>query len=126
MRFAGLCFVGFGVLVILAIAAALTWNPSRHDPLFLGQLVAFVGGIALGAICAAWQLWTKRGCSVGYGLVGILTLIIVGGWSQYGKLQLEGEIHPVLYWLRTVLGLYVLLLWAALFRASFRREQPSL
>jgi hypothetical protein len=118
MRLAAACFLGFTILLAIAMVAALLWNPSRDQPLFLLQLFIFAGGLTIWSAAATWQLWTNRGSAIGYTFVALLTMVILWGWSHYGRLQFDEPVHPVLYWLRNTVGLCVPMLWATLARAT--------
>jgi hypothetical protein len=67
---------------------------------------------------AGWKRRASSNAWPAYALIGFLTLMIGIGVAQYGSLQPNEPIHPVLWTLRTTSGIYVLLLWPLLIYAS--------
>jgi hypothetical protein len=118
MKLAAMCFVGLAVLVLVVLIAVLAFNPSRHDPAFVVQTFVILGILGIWSTIAAWLIRTRKSAGAAYALVGLLTMLIAIGWLQYGSLQLDEPIHPVLNALRIASGLYVMSLWPVLIRAS--------
>src|SRR5262245_23439427 len=118
MRFAAVCFLVLSILIAATVIAALLFNPSRRDPSFILQVVFVFGGLAVWSAIAAWRLKVSENAWPAYALIGFLTMMIAIGWAQYGSLQLNEAIHPVLGFLRIITGLYVLFLWPVLVYAS--------
>jgi hypothetical protein len=122
MRFAAVCFLGFSLFVLVVIGTVVTLN---HELPFMAAVFLVFGGIAFCSVGAAWQMWARRSLAIGYALTGILSVIILVGWLQHGSLELDEPIHPVLHVLRTIAGLYVVLLWVPLIRASILAKRRS-
>ncbi len=122
MKLAAFSFAAYACLIALAIVAIALYNPSSGDVLFLVEVAIVFGGLMLWAGSAAYALRKGKGLIRSFSFVGFLTMIVLIGLAQYGTLQIEEEIHPVLNVLRTVSGLSLLWLWVVLFRAvSVRR-----
>lgn len=125
MRIAAACFLGFTLYIVITIAVALTLHPPSIDLEYFIKMVVFTGGFAVWSAAATWQLWKHGRCATGYALAGFLTLILLIGWAQNDSLQLNEPVHPLMGALRTIGGLFVVLLWVSLIRASIVGRSPA-
>jgi hypothetical protein len=102
-------------LVLITIVAALVLNfrASGEYLRFAALAISVFGGIGSLSAFAAWRLAQGKGLVAACVLAGFLTLVVIVGWANTGTLQVEVA-HPLLGVLRTVDGIYILLLWAAI------------
>lgn len=123
MRVAAGIFWGFCLVLVITIATVLLLNPDADKPYFIAQTITIFGGLCASSAFVAWRLPQGKGIIAACVIAGFLTQVVLVGLAQDGALQLQERVHPVMAWLRTFGGVYILLLWFAIALAV--REKRS-